>query len=73
MARQPNSEGYYEMFLLPSFPISDFLMQESIAPVYELSTAGDIQKGFRIERPALVKKSELGWVLTAKGKIVMPA
>lgn len=73
IARQPNADGYYEMFLLPSFPISDFLMRESIAPVYELCTASEVQTGFQMRSPALVKRSGESWVLVAKGQLIIPA
>jgi|AFSR01.1.fsa_nt_gi hypothetical protein len=67
------SEEVAEVFILRNFPIHDFLMQESLTPVFELQSSKTLLSGFSIKLPARVKKGELGWQLVSKGEILIPA
>ncbi len=73
IAKHVSEEEAAEVFILRHFPIHDFLMQESLTPVFELQSSKTLSSGFSIKLPARVKKSELGWQLVSKGEILIPA
>ncbi len=73
ISKHVSEEEAAEVFILRNFPIHDFLMQESLTPVFELQSSKTLSSGFSIKLPARVKKGESGWQLVSKGEILIPA
>lgn len=73
LSKHAAKDGCAEVFILRNFPIDDFLMQESLAPVFHIQRSSSVSSGFVVKSPALASQSEQGWTLVAKGEILVPA